>query len=124
PRDHRLPRVLAADGRRCRGARRTSADNPHARGARRPDGSRSHLRNLRCAWECRDARRWPSPTVFLFHRLPRQVPRPHRMTLESSLRADIVEVGRRLYARAYTASNDGNISARLGADRLLMTPKG
>jgi L-fuculose-phosphate aldolase len=46
------------------------------------------------------------------------------MTTESSLRADIVEVGRRLYARGYTASNDGNISARLGGDRLLMTPKG
>jgi L-fuculose-phosphate aldolase len=45
------------------------------------------------------------------------------MTPESALRADIVEVGRRLYARAYTASNDGNISVRLGADRLLMTPK-
>ena len=41
---------------------------------------------------------------------------------ESQLRADIVEVGRRLYARGYTASNDGNISVRLGADRLLMTP--
>jgi L-fuculose-phosphate aldolase len=45
------------------------------------------------------------------------------MTTESTLRADIVEVGRRMYARAYTASNDGNISVRLGADRLLMTPK-
>jgi L-fuculose-phosphate aldolase len=45
------------------------------------------------------------------------------MTTESQFRADIVEVGRRLYARAYTASNDGNISVRLGADRLLMTPK-
>ena len=45
------------------------------------------------------------------------------MTRESSLRADIVEVGRRLYARGYTASNDGNISVRLSADRLLMTPK-
>jgi L-fuculose-phosphate aldolase len=42
---------------------------------------------------------------------------------ESTLRADIVEVGRRMYARGYTASNDGNISVRLGADRLLMTPK-
>jgi len=41
---------------------------------------------------------------------------------ESHLRADIVEVGRRLYARGYTASNDGNISVRLGSDRLLMTP--
>jgi len=45
------------------------------------------------------------------------------MSAEASLRADIVEVGRRMYARRYTASNDGNISARLGAERLLMTPK-
>jgi L-fuculose-phosphate aldolase len=45
------------------------------------------------------------------------------MTVEGALRADIVEVGRRMYARGYTASNDGNISARLGQDRLLMTPK-
>ena len=45
------------------------------------------------------------------------------MTPESTLRADIVEIGRRMYARGYTASNDGNISVRLGSDRLLMTPK-
>jgi L-fuculose-phosphate aldolase len=45
------------------------------------------------------------------------------MSSEASLRADIVEIGRRMYARGYTASNDGNISVRLGADRLLMTPK-
>ena len=45
------------------------------------------------------------------------------MTTEGALRAEIVEVGRRMYARGYTASNDGNISARLGPDRLLMTPK-
>jgi len=38
------------------------------------------------------------------------------------LRADIVEVGRRLWVRGYVASNDGNISVRVGADRLLMTP--
>jgi L-fuculose-phosphate aldolase len=44
------------------------------------------------------------------------------MSIES-LRADIVEIGRRMYARGYTASNDGNISVRLGDDRLLMTPK-
>jgi L-fuculose-phosphate aldolase len=42
---------------------------------------------------------------------------------ERELREAIVEVGRRLYARGYTASNDGNISARLDAGRLLMTPK-
>jgi L-fuculose-phosphate aldolase len=45
------------------------------------------------------------------------------MSNESSLRADIVEVGRRMYARGYTASNDGNISVRLEGNRLLMTPK-
>jgi L-fuculose-phosphate aldolase len=44
------------------------------------------------------------------------------MPPESQLRADIVEVGRRLYARGYTASNDGNISARLDDERLLVTP--
>ena len=44
------------------------------------------------------------------------------MIPETQLRADIVEVGRRLYARGYTASNDGNISVRLDAGRLLMTP--
>jgi L-fuculose-phosphate aldolase len=38
------------------------------------------------------------------------------------LRADIVEVGRRLWVRGYVASNDGNISVRVGPDRLLMTP--
>ncbi len=42
---------------------------------------------------------------------------------EATLRAEIVEVGRRLYARGYTASNDGNISVRLDDNRLLMTPK-
>jgi L-fuculose-phosphate aldolase len=45
------------------------------------------------------------------------------VTTESAIRADIVEIGRRMYARGYTASNDGNVSARLGTDRLLMTPK-
>ena len=37
-------------------------------------------------------------------------------------RAEIVEVGRRLWLRGFVASNDGNISVRLGPDRLLMTP--
>jgi L-fuculose-phosphate aldolase len=45
-----------------------------------------------------------------------------RATVDA-LRGDIVEVGRRMYARGYTASNDGNISVRIGDDRLLMTPK-
>src|SRR3979490_1609984 len=45
------------------------------------------------------------------------------MSNESQLRGDIVEIGRRRCARGYTASNDGNISVRLGGDRLVMTPK-
>lgn len=43
---------------------------------------------------------------------------------EQTLRGDIVEVGRRLYARGYCASNDGNISVRLDERRVLTTPKG
>jgi L-fuculose-phosphate aldolase len=43
--------------------------------------------------------------------------------LEEQARADIVEAGRRMYARGYVASNDGNISARLDDSRILTTPK-
>jgi L-fuculose-phosphate aldolase len=43
---------------------------------------------------------------------------------EDGLRADIVEIGRRLYARGFIASGDGNVSARLDSDTLLTTPKG
>src|SRR3954470_828862 len=42
---------------------------------------------------------------------------------EPELRDGIVEVGRRLYARGYVASNDGNISVRLDDGRILTTPK-
>src|SRR6187549_4104243 len=45
------------------------------------------------------------------------------MKAEEQARADIVDAGRRLYARAYSASNDGNISARLDDTRLITTPK-
>ena len=93
--------------------------------ARRADGARSGLRHLRRARP--RGRRWPTAApacYFCSDELPRQVSRPDRMTPPNPpLRADIVEVGRRMYARGYTASNDGNISVRLGADRLLMTPK-
>ncbi len=41
---------------------------------------------------------------------------------DAQLRADIVEVGRRLWVRGFVASNDGNISVRIGPDRLMMTP--
>src|ERR1044071_7320492 len=51
------------------------------------------------------------------------VAEPMSTASERTLREQIVEVGRRLYARGYTASNDGNISVRLDDRRLLMTPK-
>ena len=46
------------------------------------------------------------------------------MQVEERLRADIVEVGRRVYARGFVASNDGNISVRLDDKRVLTTPTG
>ena len=36
----------------------------------------------------------------------------------------VCQVGRLLYERGYVAANDGNISLRVGEDRLLMTPSG
>jgi L-fuculose-phosphate aldolase len=55
---------------------------------------------------------------------PVNSPSTSRAAGEEQLRADLVEVGRRLYARGYTASNDGNISVRLDQRRLMMTPTG
>jgi L-fuculose-phosphate aldolase len=43
---------------------------------------------------------------------------------EDQTRIDIVEVGRRLWMQGFVASNDGNISVRLAADRILTTPTG
>jgi L-fuculose-phosphate aldolase len=45
------------------------------------------------------------------------------MKAEEQARADIVEVGRRLWERGFVASNDGNISVRLDEHRLITTPK-
>ncbi|MEW6320063.1 MAG: class II aldolase/adducin family protein [Acidobacteriota bacterium] len=45
-------------------------------------------------------------------------------TYEDQIRADIVEVGRRLWARGFVASNDGNISVRLDEGRVVTTPTG
>ncbi len=45
------------------------------------------------------------------------------MNAEEQARADIVEVGRRLWERGFVASNDGNISVRLDERRLITTPK-
>lgn len=41
-----------------------------------------------------------------------------------ALRKEICEVGRRVYQRGYVAANDGNISVKMDADRVLCTPTG
>lgn len=46
------------------------------------------------------------------------------MKSEREARELICQIGKLLYDRGYVASNDGNISVRLGPDRLLITPSG
>lgn len=46
------------------------------------------------------------------------------MNSENQLGLDIVECCRRVYAGGFVASNDGNLSVRLGNDRFLATPAG
>lgn len=48
------------------------------------------------------------------------MPRP----TETRLRRDLVEVCRRLYDRRLIGAGEGNVSCRLGKDRLLVTPTG
>lgn len=43
---------------------------------------------------------------------------------ENKLKQDIVEVGKRMYARNYVASNDGNMSIRISDNEILITPSG
>ncbi|MBI2302591.1 MAG: class II aldolase/adducin family protein [Armatimonadetes bacterium] len=43
---------------------------------------------------------------------------------QTELRADICEVGRRIWQRGYVAYNDGNLSIRLDQERVLATPTG
>ncbi len=47
-----------------------------------------------------------------------------RMSSEWSLRREICEIGRRVYARGLAAGTDGNLSARLSDGRCLITPSG
>ena len=44
--------------------------------------------------------------------------------MEQALREDIVRHCRLLHQRGYLAANDGNVSARLDANRVLVTPSG
>jgi L-fuculose-phosphate aldolase len=46
------------------------------------------------------------------------------ITTEAHLRAEIVTVGKRLYERGLIVAGDGNISARLSDDTILITPAG
>jgi L-fuculose-phosphate aldolase len=43
---------------------------------------------------------------------------------EHQLREEIVAIGKRMWEKGFVAAADGNISARLGRDRLLITPSG
>jgi L-fuculose-phosphate aldolase len=43
---------------------------------------------------------------------------------EAEARLQIIDAGKRLHDRFFVASNDGNISARLGANEILITPTG
>jgi L-fuculose-phosphate aldolase len=44
------------------------------------------------------------------------------MQSEQAMREQMVEIGRRLYARGFAAGNDGNLSCRLNDDLVLCTP--
>ncbi len=48
----------------------------------------------------------------------------HKPPTEAALRAQILQICQRLYARNMLASADGNVSARLDQDRVLITPSG
>ncbi len=42
----------------------------------------------------------------------------------SAYKKQLIEIGKRMYARGFVAANDGNISVRLSEDRILITPTG
>ncbi len=46
------------------------------------------------------------------------------MPTEVELRAHVVEICRRMYRQGFIAAADGNVSVRLGRDRVLVTPSG
>jgi L-fuculose-phosphate aldolase len=46
------------------------------------------------------------------------------LDVESELRRQICKVGRRMYGRGLVVACEGNLSARLDADRILLTPAG
>jgi L-fuculose-phosphate aldolase len=46
------------------------------------------------------------------------------LSSEYRIKQDLVEVGRRIYDRGFVAANDGNISVRIGDNKVLTTPTG
>ena len=48
----------------------------------------------------------------------------HPYPTDQEARAQILETGRRMYARQFVASNDGNLSCRVGQDAVWATPTG
>ena len=51
-------------------------------------------------------------------------PAPAAPKTEAELRKEMIDIGRRMYDHRYIVATDGNLSARLGPDRLLITPSG
>src|SRR5262249_22892202 len=132
-RGRRDPAHDLARARLARPARRRAAAARPGRGASgtagaeaadgRSTGARSRLRHVRRAVARAQRRRRHADEVLLLGKLPARVRDEDCAMNECGLRDALVEVGRRLYARGYTASNDGNVSTRLDGGRLLMTPK-
>jgi L-fuculose-phosphate aldolase len=46
------------------------------------------------------------------------------MKTETDYRHDIVEIGKRIYAKGFVAANDGNFSIRISDDEVIITPTG
>ncbi|MGI6113171.1 MAG: class II aldolase/adducin family protein [Mahellales bacterium] len=44
--------------------------------------------------------------------------------IENRIKQDIIEVGKRMFYKGFVASNDGNISARLSENEIIITPTG
>ena len=65
----------------------------------------------------------PRPTEASAYADRREPPR-RWPTDERALRKKLVEVCHRTYRQGYIAAMDGNVSARLGRDRVLVTPSG
>ena len=45
-------------------------------------------------------------------------------SFENTIAEEIVAIGKRMYDRGYVASNDGNISVRIDANSIMITPSG